>query len=328
MSVEIRKESIDTLVDYYNAPNRGLNWPVLFVTPLWLQAWWDTFGKGYRLFLRSIWENSRLIGLAPLMLKGGSARLLGSKDVCDYLDFITLPDREDRFFEILISELKKNGLEQLELEALRPEAAVFGGLFAEPAVHNPGCTANFVREDETFELPLPPNWEDYLSGLKKKQRHEVRRKLRRLENEVEAYRYTAIDEYRAVQDFFPQFLELFKQHPEKAAFLTPQAEDFFRLLVDAAARAGIARFGLLEVDNTVAAAVLYFDHRGRIHLYNSGFNPVYADLSAGLLCKLFCLKESIEKGKETFDFLKGREVYKSRLGGSSVPVYSARIKMN
>ncbi len=328
MTVKIKEESIDSLVDYYNDPNWGLNWPVLFVTPLWLQAWWDAFGKEYRLYLRSLWEDSRLIGLAPLVLKGHRARFPGSKDVCDYLDFITLPGKEPRFFEILLAELGKNGIERLELDGQRPEAAVFSGLFAEPGVHNPGCTANYTREDETFELPLPSTWEDYLAGLKKKQRHEIRRKLRRLENEAEVYRYTVIDEYQAVQDFFPQFLELFKKHPEKAAFLTSQAEDFFRILVDVTARAGLARFGLLEIDGTAAAAVLYFDYRGHIHLYNSGFNPGYGDLSAGLLCKVFCLKESIEKGKETFDFLKGREVYKRRLGGTPVPIYSVHITMS
>ena len=70
--------------------------------------------------------------------------------------------------------------------------------------------------------------------------------------------------------------------------------------------------------------LLGFDHGDRLNLYNSGYDPAYRDLSVGLICKAYCIGETIERGMR-YDFLKGREVYKHRLGAREVPIRSARI---
>jgi len=48
----------------------------------------------------------------------------------------------------------------------------------------------------------------------------------------------------------------------------------------------------------------------------------------GLLCKVLCIKDSIERGKKRFDFLKGQEAYKYRLGGREVPISNCQIVFN
>jgi CelD/BcsL family acetyltransferase involved in cellulose biosynthesis len=68
-----------------------------------------------------------------------------------------------------------------------------------------------------------------------------------------------------------------------------------------------------------------FDYRNNIYLYNSGYNPEYSWLSAGILSKALCIKDSIEKGRKRFDFLKGDEVYKYHLGGQELPLYRYTI---
>ena len=71
--------------------------------------------------------------------------------------------------------------------------------------------------------------------------------------------------------------------------------------------------------------IMCFDYNGIIYLYNSGYNPAYNYLSAGLLSKVLGIKDSIEKGRNKFDFLKGAEQYKYHLGGKEVPLYRCRI---
>jgi CelD/BcsL family acetyltransferase involved in cellulose biosynthesis len=63
------------------------------------------------------------------------------------------------------------------------------------------------------------------------------------------------------------------------------------------------------------------------HLYNSGFDPRFRSLSVGLMCKVLSLKDAIEKGCKNYDFLKGAETYKYRLGGREVPLYNCRIRL-
>jgi hypothetical protein len=45
----------------------------------------------------------------------------------------------------------------------------------------------------------------------------------------------------------------------------------------------------------------------------------------GLLSKVLCLKDSIQRGRRRWSFLKGAELYKYQLGGEEVPLYNCLI---
>jgi CelD/BcsL family acetyltransferase involved in cellulose biosynthesis len=174
-------------------------------------------------------------------------------------------------------------------------------------------------------LDLPATWEEYLGILTAKQRHEVRRKLRRL-SEAGKVEYHIVKDRVVVHDSMDTFLKMFTEsRTDKAVFLTAQMESFFRSLADNMAEAGLLRLGILELDTLPTAMVMCFDYNDCMYLYNSSYNPRYNSLSVGLLCKVLCIKESIQEGKKRFDFLKGDETYKYHLGGGKVPLYSCQI---
>jgi len=62
-----------------------------------------------------------------------------------------------------------------------------------------------------------------------------------------------------------------------------------------------------------------------VYLYNSAYDPEYSYLSVGILSKALYIKDSIQRGKKRFDFLKGSEHYKYHLGGREVPLYNCQI---
>ncbi len=107
--------------------------------------------------------------------------------------------------------------------------------------------------------------------------------------------------------------------------MTERMKSFFNLLADTMAKIGLLRLGVLELDNQPVAEIMCFDYNNCIYLYNSGYDPRYTSLSAGLLSKVLAIKDSIEKGKKRFDFLKGEEIYKYHLGGKEVPLYRCQI---
>jgi len=321
---EIRKEDFASLTNYLTDRHFNLQWPSVFVLPFWLQTWWEQFGEGYELFLFSVWKEGILMGIAPLKSKDSTASLLGSPDVCDYLDFIINPGEENYFFEALFQALDQCGIKRLELFSQRPEAVVFDSFFTEKQFKD--WTGFFEEENSSSEINLFGSWESYLAGLHKKQRHEVRRKIRKLENETQSYSYKCLAEKDEVRSFIPLFMELFLQNPEKQDFMTVSMEIFFQHLIIAAAETGLVRFGLLEVEGRTVAAVLYFDYEDKIYLYNSGYDSEYHSLGVGLLAKIFCIRDSIKRGKQIFDFLKGREIYKTCLGGKAVPIYQVTLE--
>lgn len=124
------------------------------------------------------------------------------------------------------------------------------------------------------------------------------------------------------------FLRLFSEsRKDKATFMTARMESFFRSLAEAMAEIGLLRFGILELDSLPVAMVMGFDYDDCVYLYNSSYDPDYRSLSVGLLSKVLCLKDSIERGRKRFNFLKGGESYKYHLGGREVPLYSCQIKI-
>lgn len=321
MNYTFAEESFDSLTAYWNGPESHLARGPVFVHPAWLRTWWQAFGSVSRLYLRSVREGNEVIGIAPLRVRNKIACFIGSADVCDYLDFPVVPGREKGFFNSLLDDLAKAGIKRIDLRPLRQDSATVTSLV--PLAQERGIDALCRPAGVSVEMDLPLSWDDYLENLSAKDRHELERKLRRL------YESGRVN-YRSVEDDSPMdiFLELFTaSRTDKAAFMTARMESFFRSMASAMAQAGLLRFGILELDEVAIAIVLTFEYNNRVYLYNSGYDTEYRSLSAGLLSKAFCVKDSIERGKRKFDFLKGGEAYKYHLGGKEIHLSDCRIKL-
>lgn len=323
MSFTVTQESFDSLASCCDNPSLYLEWNSVFVLPDWLKIWWKEFKPCSELYLGAVRQDDRIIGIAPLLVSEGTASFIGNKDVCDYLDFVISPGEENHFFNALFSDLRQKGVNQLDLQALRPDSTVLTSLL--DTAGEQGYETLCRPEDVSMELDLPPTWEEYLERLTSKQRHEVKRKLRRL-TEAGEVEYRVLEDRAAIFQSMDTFLEMFTEsRSDKAAFLTGRMESFFRSLTDTLAGKGLLKMGVLNLDSKPAAMIIYFDYNDVIYLYNSGYDRQYESLSVGLLSKVLCIRESIRQGKKKFDFLRGNEVYKYRLGGKEVPLNSCRI---
>ena len=287
--------------------------------------WWQTFGSGLEAHLCAIRFDDELIGIAPLFFRGNKARLVGSPDVCDYLDVIVAPGREGALFEHLIPYLEQQGITHLDLGALRADSIVFSHLLAAAKHYNYEVLCE--PEEVSMELELPPTWEAFLNGLTGKERHEIRRKLRRL-SEAAHTNFRVVESKTEVSKQINTFFELFKlNRSDKSDFMTAQRVSFFRSLAEALAEARILKLFFLDLDDRPAAAVMCFDYNSTVYLYNNGYDERYRSLSIGLLSKVFTIRNSIERGKSKYDFLKGTEVYKKRLGGKPVQLFRCQVEL-
>jgi len=289
--------------------------------PRWLKVWWQAFKEDSKLYLFDVKENKNVIGIAPLMVKESKASFIGSADVCDYMDFIVAPGKELAFFSALLDKLKRDRIKELSLESLRHDSTAMACLV--DLAKDKGYKVSCTRENVSLDLDLPSTWDEYLRTLSPKQRRETGRRFRRLDEEGDI-------NYRVVENAEPEVLDIFfkllrESREDKAAFMTPQMESFFRALAQTMAEARMLRLGVLEISAKPVAAVMCFDYNDKVYLYNSGYDPEYGYLSAGLLSKLLSIKDSIERGRKAYDFLKGAEEYKYRLRGREIPIYSCRI---
>ncbi len=294
---------------------------LLFSSPGWSQLWWEHFGRGMELHLGAVKENGSVIGIAPLRIKDGTLSFLGSDNVCDFLDFPIESGKEDLFFDSLLTHFTSLNVGALDLAPLLPDSNV--KRFLEPQAQARRLAMSCSTNDVTVSMDLPGDLPLYLSSLSGKQRHELLRKERRL-NEEGDINYHIVEE--STRDEIDTFLSFFRESREdKNKFLTGEMEAFFRAIIDMAAADKMLQLGILQLNGVKVAVTLCFIYQNDVYLYNSGYNPDYRPLSIGLISKYFCISKSIESGKRRFDFLKGAEKYKFHLGGMETQLFRCII---
>lgn len=317
--------SIDLLEleSLYGDNGADLHWPYVFSLPGWLGAWWRHFGAGYEPLILVLRDGGCVLGIAPLKRRGEIASFIGDESVCDYLDFVVAHGKEDAFFEMLLRECMGRGITELELGTLRPDSVAVRYLL--PVARRRGLNPVLFEADVSYEATLPLSFEDYLIGLSPQQRREIARKQRRLSILGE-------DTFRMLggADIGTRdigvFLELMAgSRRDKAGFLTEKMRSFFEDMTRAMSSCGFLRLGFLDVGVKTVAGVLGFDYNNALYLYNSGYDSSYAELGVGLLSKLATIRWAIEQHKTVFDFLKGSEDYKERLGGRRMELMTCRL---
>jgi len=150
----------------------------VFVSPTWLNAWWQEFGGDRELMLLSVRRDSTLEAVVPLMRDGERLTFAGDSAVCDYMDLISPPRQEAEVLTALFRSLGEEPWQELTLWAVREDSPTLAALAAVCSVL--GLTLEVEFEDVCPQIELPGSWDQHLAAMGKKDRHELRRKLRRL----------------------------------------------------------------------------------------------------------------------------------------------------
>jgi len=323
--IDIKTITFEHLESFFLNKDFDLDWNCLFVFPLWLKTWWEIFGEDDGLEILTGFRRGKLIGIAPLHIQKETAHFIGGENVCDYQDMIVAPNHPPEFLKAILDHLKEKKIRTLELAPLRPEAVAFIELPNLAKQLGYAVLCNQVAY--SCEIKLPGTWETYLKMLGGKQRHEIRRKLRRL-SEAGHIDYRAIDRPDEISENMDIFFSMFKaSRTDKFEFMTEQMMSFFRLLAERMAQQGFLKMFFLSIDQVPAASVMCFDYKDTRYLYNNGYNPQFSRLSPGFLSKVLSIRDGIEHGKLRYDLLKGEERYKKRLGSSPIPLYRLQIDL-
>jgi CelD/BcsL family acetyltransferase involved in cellulose biosynthesis len=323
----------NSLAQEWNLLHRDSASAVPFLRHEYLAAWWQTLGGGewaqgalYVVTARR--EDGTLAGIAPLFLTQNrddlqALMLLGSIEISDYLDLIARPADLPAFVEALLDHLAEpeapawqvldwyNLLDSSPTLPLLTEAAVQRGwtVAQEPLQHCP-------------YIALPGDWEAYLAEqVDKKQRHEIRRKMRRIE-ELNArsdpahqpVRWYIVEDETTLDAEISAFLNLMANDPEKANFLTETMRRQMRMALRAAYQAGWLQLSFLEVNGEKAAGYLIFDFDNHIWVYNSGLDFRFREYSPGWVLLGYLLQWANENRRGIFDFMRGDEDYKYKFG--------------
>lgn len=244
-------------------------------------------------------------GALAVVHERGVARLAGEADLTDYHS--PLGENPMEAAAEAVARLGRGtrfAFDSLPIEAAEALANAFGSA---------GVVLEMRQHDAAMVLDLPPDPDAYLASLDGKQRHEVRRKHRRF-TEMAG---------RPVLRRDPGSLEGFAALHRSAAgdkgeFMTPDMEAFFADLV---ADAGAVIDVLHDGSGDPVGAAFGFEDADTYYLYNSAFDPTRGAVSPGIVLVTSLIEAAIISGRRRFDFLKGGEDYKSRLGARPRPLY-------
>jgi CelD/BcsL family acetyltransferase involved in cellulose biosynthesis len=292
----------------------------VFCTPQWQQAWWESMGSG-DLQLVCVWDEDEPIAVFPTCTcedEAGLLSLLGSQDVTDEQIPLAVPGREADSLRLFADwAFSDGGFGRLRFHSVLDDDRWLR------VIEEVAGTAGFGFASEQVDvapaIALPETFDAYLAGLTGHDRHELRRKRRRI-GELGEWRVRRAHDVGWEADL-AMFFEFHRQAPgEKAGFFTPERERFFRRLAADLFLFGMARLDVLELDGEAVACTFSYDYRGTFALYNSAFRPDLAKHAPGMVLVGCLIEQAISKGIRIFDFLRGDEPYKKRFGPTMRPV--------
>lgn len=305
----------------------------VFSTYEWQHTWWTTYLPGELMIITVYDDAGQLIAIAPWFVEPRDdervLRSIGCVDVTDYVDLIIDREHTAPVCELLAQQLAEHHalFDRINLCNIAQDSPTL-------TVFLDALRTNQFDADAAFQevcpiIHLPETFDAYVESLDKKNRHELRRKLRRAGSEGETVAWYIVGNDHDMQAALTTFVGLMAaSQPAKAEFLSdPNNAEFMHRMAHAMNERGWLQLSFLTVNGEACASYMNFDYGDNIQVYNSGLLPAkYGHLSPGIILLANNIEYAIETNHKQFDFLRGNEVYKYRMGAVDTTVYMLKAR--
>lgn len=241
------------------------------------------------------------VAIMPAVLKGEQVTFLADRRITDLIDMICLSGYEDLVCKTIGAYLAAHQL-NIDLAPLEKNSPLVMFLPRHlKAIH-------VEDADACPLLTLPASWNGYMTMLSGKNRHELKRKLRKGQ-EIETHRLDA-------DGIAILFALMIASDARKASFLTESVRAFMMDIAKIFQSRHWLRLCVSYFQARPIGVLFSFNSDRHIYLYNSGFDPHYSRFSPGIVSIARDLESAIAEGFTHYDFLRGDETYKLHFGAS------------
>ena len=288
------------------------------------EAWWIGYGAEATDISVAVYDEANtIVAYLPLMLRPDGIRYLGATYHIDYATvLVDLSDaaRAGDAIAAIVAHLFADTT-ALDLRRLR-RADRAHELFMNALAANTARTATTTVEEPAPAIDLTniTTFDEHLERIDKKDRHEIRRKVRR----GEGAGVTISAKQHAVDDL-AEFIKLHRARWGHHGLFTDDEkgardETFMRELFARAPEGLITIIVARTLEFGAFAAGLFLRDECGLRYWNAGGELAARSLSPGILLFAHGLQMAITERKQVFDFLRGNESYKYEVGATDVDV--------
>lgn len=298
----------------------------IFLTSEWIFSWWKVYGNGLKLFVLVLREGGKnIICIAPFYIRTkkffkkfwvNELRFLSTgEDISpDYLNVIVKKGRESEAMKCLIEYLRGN--KAWDIAVLTDILSTSGSI---PELSRSGTACGLrVRMTDCATCPyikLPSSWEEYLSGLGKNMRYNIKRRTSKLEKDFKVREFIWED-VEKIKDAIDKLGLLHRKRWEKKSlhygFSSIKANAFHEAAARELAIRGWLHLSCLELDGDIVGMFYDICYGNKMFYFQGGFDPGLDKYSIGLVLRANIVRKAIEKQISEIDLLKGAYEHKYR----------------
>jgi hypothetical protein len=295
----------------------------LFQTAEYLRLFAQHFIRPENTILLGVFSQGQCLGyaaferLAGRLLFLGMKPVLGGEELSDYGEIVARPGKAAAVWQEILLWLSSQGFKRLQLDYVREDSDTYRFFKDKKGVKlGLQAVAPFIN--------LPRTWEEYLGGLKRDSRKELKRKLLKWEASAGSYffsRESGVKEFNV-------FIKLFRLSGDsKKRFMSQAMVRFFRDLLKLKPSGWRSELSWLSLGSKPVAGLFSFVSPTEVWVYNSGFDPAFGLYSPGVLLHAYRIKAAIKEKKKRYDFMRGTERYKYELGGQDQKLFRIELRL-
>jgi hypothetical protein len=184
------------------------------------------------------------------------------------------------------------------------------------------CTANIV-------LPLPATAEEYIAGLGKNMRRNLRRYMDKLKRDFPSFRYEVFEKGAASEQHIREIIDLNRARIA-GKNIRYALDDEVEKVIALVRECGMV--GVMTIDGCVVGGTVGYFGGDNYFFKVISHDPRYNGYSAGILCCYLTICECIARGCREYNFMWNEYEYKFALGAHSrslhhLVVYRSRLHM-
>jgi hypothetical protein len=300
----------------------------IFHTGRFLLSWWrDRAGTrpASRLVTAKAVDDGRTVGICAFELDSGLLCFAGGRDVVDYMGPVAVAGREKEVAAAFARWMFDDpDWTRVSLAGLAHDDALAQAFADEVAGTAP--TATVEAYDQAPRIDAAP--QGYLRLLNSKRRADVLRKRTRL---IEAAGdLELVDSTAATVPAALERLLAWKAAAEPAmSEFVAEYGGFVRTMVGELAAVDAAHVVELHAAGRPLASAIMLRHRDTASIYNMSYDLAFTaeapGLAPGVVLVSFLVERALDRGLR-FDFLKGAQDYKLRLGGIPVDLFRVVVE--